>query len=433
MSLYMEVPGETMGMPVLKKSCRIGVIGIVCLILLPCLPAFAGRSNTVDGLAGRGAVVVADERGKILFARHGDTSLVPASTLKILTASTALTVLGDTYRFVTEFLISPEGDLTIAGKGDPLLISEEIKYIAEQLKNRGLKSIRNIYLDARFFSPGIVLHGTERSLNPYDAFNGALAVNFNTIFVNVDSNGDVTSAEPQTPITPLACEMARKGGKKGKIRLNLAIDRKICLRYAGELFRAFLLKAGVETRGEIVPGVSDNDPGDVLYRHQSRFTLADCIRKLLKYSNNFIANQIFLTAGAEKYGPPATTEKARQAVADHLKSMGIEELHVEEGSGLSRRTKITAVQMIKVLKEFLPHRDLLVREGDVFFKTGTLRDVQALAGYLENPPEGPALFVVLLNGKDAQPGRREQILKILTQRYAGHGKPKSYTKNVTLH
>ena len=422
-----------MRIAVLKKSRRVGVIGIVCLIFLTSFSAFAGRSDTVSGLAGRGAVAVADERGKILFVHHGDTSLVPASTLKILTASTALTALGDTYRFVTDFLVSPEGDLTIAGRGDPLLISEEIQHIAAQLKNRGLKDVRDIYLDASFFSSGIVLHGTERSLNPYDAFNGALAVNFNTTFVNVDSNGEVTSAEPQTPITPLAREMARKSGKTGKIRLNLAIDRKICLRYAGELFRAFLLKAGVETRGEIIPAVSDNDPGDVFYRHQSRFTLTDCIRKLLKYSNNFIANQIFLTAGAEKYGPPATPEKARQAVADHLKSMGIERLHVEEGSGLSRRTKITVVQMIKILKEFLPHRDLLVREGDAFFKTGTLKDVQSLAGYLENPPEGPALFAVLLNGKDAQPGRRERILKILTQRYVGHGKSEFVTKNVTVH
>ncbi len=97
-------------------------------------------------------------------------------------------------------------------------MSEELAAIASELKARGLDRVRDILLDRRFFRPGLVLDGTSRSLNPYDAYNGALSVNFNTIFVNVAPDGSVESAEPQTPLTPLAREMAARSGTRGKVR-----------------------------------------------------------------------------------------------------------------------------------------------------------------------------------------------------------------------
>jgi D-alanyl-D-alanine carboxypeptidase/D-alanyl-D-alanine-endopeptidase (penicillin-binding protein 4) len=137
--------------------------------------------------------------------------------------------------------------------------------------------------------------------------------------------------------------------------------------------------------------------------------MEDLVRKMFRYSNNFMANQIFLTMGAERFGPPATVEKARGVMQEYLEGIGITGLHVEEGSGLSRRTRVTAGHVIRVLEDFRPHRGLMECRQGAWCKTGTLRDVKSLAGYLE----GGASFVIMLNGKDADYQRRDRLFAVL--------------------
>ncbi|MDY6852246.1 MAG: D-alanyl-D-alanine carboxypeptidase, partial [Thermodesulfobacteriota bacterium] len=156
-----------------------------------------GWRGRVRALARGGAVMAADAAGNILLAHNPDKLLVPASTLKIVTAASALDALGPDYRFVTEFRLSPGSDLYVIGQGDPFLVSEELAVIARKLKSKGLAKVNRIFLDNSFFQKGLALHGTGRSLNPYDAYNGALCANFNTIFVRAGPGRKVVSAEPQ--------------------------------------------------------------------------------------------------------------------------------------------------------------------------------------------------------------------------------------------
>lgn len=373
----------------------------------------------VRALARGGAVMAADAAGNTLLAHNPDKALVPASTLKIVTAASALDALGPNYRFVTEFRLSPGNDLYVIGRGDPFLVSEELAVIARKLKSQGLTRVNRIFLDNSFFQKGLALHGTSRSLNPYDAYNGALCANFNTIFVRVGPGQKVVSAEPQTPLTDLARDLAVKNGARGKARFNLAESPDTCLYYAGELIKVFLERAGVEVLGRVIPASKAPavDPAGfrLFYRHRSSKDLRWLVAQLFKYSNNFMANQIFLTMGAEKYGPPATTEKARRVVADFLTARGLTPFHMEEGSGLSRRTKISAALMIKVLRHFLPYRSLLRPRGQAWFKTGTLSDVKSAAGFLM-PEKGPPLsFVILLNGSRTSFRARDRILVLLEE------------------
>ena len=366
-------------------------------------------------VAAGGAVMASQAGGAPLVSHHPDTPLVPASILKIVTASAALEQLGFDYRFATVFRCTPEGDLLVSGQGDPPLGSEELARVARHLRSRGLGKVRHILLDNRFFAPGLVLHGTQRSLNPYDAYNGALCVNFNTIHVRVDAAGGVRSAEPQTPLTDLAVRSARGSGVTGKVRINLAQSPSQCLMYAGELLKAFLEQAGIPVTGEVKR--ADQDPAGFpeFYVHRSEWNLVELLEKMFRYSNNFMANQIFLTLGALRFGPPATAEKARRAVGAFLQHLGVNDLHVEEGSGLSRRTRITARQMMRILEHFRPHRRLLPCEGRVCAKTGTLHDVQSLAGYLMPKHGEPVSFVILLNGDGLGGRKRERILSLLEQ------------------
>ncbi len=378
--------------------------------------AGAASSGVIEGLsrlAGDGAVMAMDAKGRILASHHPDKPLVPASVLKIITAAVALEELGPAYRFTTLFRSTPQGDLLVSGRGDPFLVSEELDRIAEALRAQGLVRVRNVLLDNRFFEPGLVLHGTNRSLNPYDAYNGALCVNFNTVYVQVDARGRVHSGEPQTPLTEIARRAAHRGGVKGKARINLSASPDQCLRYAGELLRAFLQRKGVEVTGDIKKCEEDPEVFPLLYVHQSARTLADLLEDVFRYSNNFMANQIFLALGASRFGPPATPEKARRVMTAFMKDTGIEDIHVEEGSGLSRRTRITAGQMINVLDRFRPYRDLLGCKDGVCSKTGTLHDVKSLAGYLLPDAGDPVSFVILLNGPEYGYPSRDRIFTLL--------------------
>jgi serine-type D-Ala-D-Ala carboxypeptidase/endopeptidase (penicillin-binding protein 4) len=364
-------------------------------------------------LAGSGAVLVTDSKGRDILSVNPGKAMIPASTLKVVTAAAALDVLGPDFRFLTDFYLSPDHDLYVVGKGDPYLISEELETIAERLKAMNISSLRRIYLDNSYFAPGLVLHGTSRSLNPYDAYNGALCVNFNTVHVQVEPDGTVTSAEPQTPLTRMAEEMAEKSGVRGKVRFNLAENPEICLLYAGDLIKTFLEREGIQITGGLEPVSGVPDSASHIYRHQSSLNLAEMISRLFKYSNNFMTNQVFLTLGAEKYGPPADVRKSQQVINDFLTKKGIPIFHMEEGSGLSRNTKLDARQMMAVLYQFLPYRDLMTRQGSLLFKTGTLSDVKSVVGYVTPESGEMYYFVVFLNGPQFSRVTRDKILDLI--------------------
>ncbi|MBW1710192.1 MAG: D-alanyl-D-alanine carboxypeptidase [Deltaproteobacteria bacterium] len=387
----------------------------ISLVLGLALPAEGGWREQIQTLAGDGAVMAADAEGHSLFALNQNKPLVPASIFKIVTSAAALKFFGPAYHFKTEFRINPEGDLYLVGRGDPYLVSEELALIAERLKAKGLKNVRNILLDDSYFSPGLVLHGTSRSLNPYDAYNGAICVNFNTLFVRVDSSNNVSSAEPQTPLTDFARRIALKSGVKGKARINLAGNPETVSLYAGHLLKAFLIEEGLKVRGHIIRTDKGSASVPLLYRHRSRHDLAWLVKRLLKYSSNFMANQIFLTMGAERYGSPATVHKSRRVMSEYLAAIGLPKLHIEEGSGLSRRTRITAAQMISALHHFQPYRSLLQFDEKVWYKTGTLSDVKSVAGYIEQGNGQPLAFVIMLNGKGVTPLARQKILTLLKE------------------
>ncbi|MEW6267385.1 MAG: D-alanyl-D-alanine carboxypeptidase [Thermodesulfobacteriota bacterium] len=392
------------------------VLAGLMLFILSARSGQAGdwRAEIIE-LAREGAVSLADAAGRPLFEYNPDKPLVPASTIKILTAAAALELLGPDYRFTTEFRLTPEKDLHVIGRGDPYLISEEIEVLAEELRKKGLVKVRHLGLDNSFFTPGLVLDGTERSLSPYDAYNGALSVNFNTIFVQIGPGRKVVSAEPQTPLTALARDLALKSRARGKVRLNLAESPEMCLLYAGELIKAFLQKAGVQVTGGVRPVRSNPAAARPFHHHRSRKTLSELVAEMMEYSNNFMANQIFLTLGAEKHGPPATVEKARRVAADYLKSRGIPLFHLEEGSGLSARTRVTAKDLSAVVRGFEKHRGLLRRKEQLFYKGGGMTGVRSSAGFILPEKGKPLTFVILINDLQAKSDAPERILALLME------------------
>jgi serine-type D-Ala-D-Ala carboxypeptidase/endopeptidase (penicillin-binding protein 4) len=369
------------------------------LLLLPA-PALADVKETVAALAPSGVVLVVDAEGNELVAQNADKPFVPASVTKIVTAWLAMEVLGGDYRFETRFYLDHKRVLYVRGGGDPFLISEELAPLATELVAAvGKEPITGIVLDASYYPANLRIPGIENTGESYNALNSALAVNFNTVNA-VRSGNKVRSAEKQTPITPLAITQFRLRGPNGTGRISLSQDRTVSLQYAGELIAAFIQRAGGSVKGKVSTGTVPKGLEPVYVHRQSR-ALSQILIELLRASNNYIANQVFLEIGARRLGPPVSLEKSLQVANEMLAAHGLAaDIHLKEGSGISRDNRFTARGLAKVLALFAPYADLLRGRDGGMNKTGTLEGVSTLAGYAKTSSHGRVRFVIALTSND---------------------------------
>ena len=369
-------------------------------LLLQAVPALADVKETVAALAPSGLVLAVDSEGNELVAQNADEPFVPASVTKIVTAWLALEVLGDDYRFETRFYLDDKRVLYIHGGGDPFLISEELAPLATDLVAVvGKQPINGIVLDASYYPSNLTIPGIEDTNNSYDALNSALAVNFNTVFA-VRRGNKVSSAEKQTPITPLAIAQFQERGPKGSGRISLSQDPAVSLQYAGELIAAFIQRAGGSVKGGISTGTVPEGLEPVYVHRQSR-TLSKILAEMLRASNNYIANQVFLEIGGHRLGGPVSLEKSLDVANEMLAAHGLATaIHLEEGSGISRDNHFTARGLAKVLELFAPHSDLLHGHDGGMDKTGTMDGIRTLAGYADTSSHGRVRFVISLTSND---------------------------------
>jgi len=351
-----------------KMTSRFLVYLAYLSLLLPVYSMAFSFQGLEDMLGPRDALVVSGSDNRTLFSHNADTLLIPASTLKILTALTAFHYLGENYRFRTEFYLDLDS---------------------------------NIIVDPTYFDTDVVIPGVTDTTEPYDSPNGALCVNFNTVnFKTV--NNQFISAEPQTPLLPMTLgHIKRTGLSRGRITLSHHKD-EIAF-YAGHLFKYFLEQTGVKVTGKVLLGrVDPTDP--LILRHHSPFILEQVVEKMMSYSNNFMANQMLLEAGIAHTGPPGTLSKGVSAARIFAQQeLAMPGLQISEGSGISRKNRITAKNLHQVLLEFKPHYRLLRQDGTDFFKTGTLKDISTRVGFIGQDEANLYAYVILCNtpGKSA--------------------------------
>ena len=389
---------------------------ILLLMILFCFSQSVRAKNLYDQkfndlknlLGNQDAVLVADPQGRVIFSKNAGIQLVPASVLKIFTALVAFHYLGPEYRFATEFYKDQDSNLKVKGYGDPLLISETLVEIVNNIIlkfNTKLKNINDLVLDDSYFKAPVLIPGVTSSYEPYDAPNGALCVNFNTVNFRRDQNGSYVSAETQTPLLPFVLsKITESAMDRGRIILSPK-KNEITL-YAGHLLLYFLKKESIKSNGIIKIGRVQKEVDKLIFRYLSRFSLKQVVSKLLEHSNNFIANQLLIAAGAKVYGPPGTLNKGIRAAITYAKNnLKIDNINVVEGSGISRRNRISAKSLYKILKVFEPYHSLMHQKGKAFYKTGTLKGINTRAGYIVNAKGKLYCFVVLLNtpGKSMKP------------------------------
>jgi D-alanyl-D-alanine carboxypeptidase/D-alanyl-D-alanine-endopeptidase (penicillin-binding protein 4) len=375
------------------------LLGIVVGILTNPLHLMSQELTELHHLIGKeDSILVTNSQEQILLAKNADKKLIPASILKIFTSLVALHYLGEDYRFPTEFYVDEKLNLKIKGYGDPLLISETILKISQVLAVllKKAQPLNNLILDDSYFSQPLTIPGITSSSQPYDAPNGALCANFNTVNFRRSAQGYV-SAETQTPLLPFVIKKI-KASKLKKGRIVFSHNKNEIMIYAGKLFQYFLEKQGIRFTGKIKRGRINANTDRLIFRYDSVSSLEQIVAKLLEHSNNFTTNQLLIATGAEIIGSPGTLAKGVAIASDYAKEMlGIENMTITEGSGISRDNRVSAVQMDQVLQEFLPYHYLMRREGREFYKTGTLYGVSTRAGYIKRTDGELYSYVIMLN------------------------------------
>ena len=399
------------------------LLGLFLLILqLVCVPrmqvhAAESTDTSIRHNIQNGGYAVKTTQGRI-EGYNSDTLFIPASTIKLVTCLAALKILGPDYQFITRFHIDQNENLYIKGEGDPTITSEDVAAIVKNLFDQGLRQVNALILDGSAFALESMVDGSENSARSYDAEITPLAVNFNALPIRVRADYTIDSGEEQTPVLPIMLEIG-KSMAPGRYRVNVGAypvqgELPNEARYVGELFLSLLRQQDIQTGNTVLLGtVPKNAP--LVFMHKSD-TVRSIIRDCLEFSNNFIANELFVACGRIRFGKPATWEKARKALAEFTNRtlhLPPEAITMVEGSGLSRKNLISPRTMIAVLEAFAPFSDLLPAKHDYLMKSGTLKGVYCYSGYLEDHGR-PAPFTIMLN---QETNSRDQILRLLAAQF----------------
>ena len=411
------------------------------------------------------------ERNKTLYSVNSNRLFAPASNVKLLTTAMALKRLRPEYRFKTGlYATTPvggetlRGDIFIKGFGDPNLVSEQMWLLVKELKNIPLRKVHgDIIADASFFDNNLRVKTWKKGgVEAYNAPLGALSFNFNTVTVHINP-GEKPGDRPVVVVDPniefiRVDNRARTVSKSKRSRLIVnRIDRgghnEITISgvvsvnharetyylnitrpayYAASVFKEYLLQEGVEVTGKVRVGFVPEGAYEIL--SHSSMPLSLILRGLNKFSNNFVAEQILKTIGADIYGPPGTTLNGLRAMDEYMQSLKYkpEGFSILDGSGLSRQNRLSPDQIVSVFQdmyadlgvypEFISALGVMGRDGNVLkrmnghnsaerarVKTGTLNSVSALSGYFQSADGERFAFSILMNDLKCSNGQAKRL------------------------
>lgn len=375
---------------------------------------------------------------------HADRSFNPASTIKLVTTYAGLELLGPAYTWRTNAYYTGRlegdvlhGDLILKGFGDPKLTLESFLQLLRELRQRGIREIRgDLMLDRSFFPAPAHAPGDfdGRATRPYNVGPDPLLVNFKAIRITLIPESQTQSvkiiADPKPPQVELVNQLTLDSADCGEWRERLGEEaedrgghavvvfrgaysvecgeqsyRLSVLRspeYAYGIFRQLWEELGGSFRGGLREGTVPLDA--VLLAQRESSSLAEAVRDINKFSNNVMARQLYLTLGAESGLGTQDSAFARLKLWLKQKELVFPELVMDNGSGLSRASRISVAHLgalliaayrSPIMPEFISSLPLVALDGTMknrlnalpvagkaHIKTGSLEGARAIAGYV---------------------------------------------------
>jgi D-alanyl-D-alanine carboxypeptidase/D-alanyl-D-alanine-endopeptidase (penicillin-binding protein 4) len=403
-----------------------------------------------------GATADADQ---IVYERHGDLPLTPASNLKLVTTSAALDTLGADFVFRT-LLVQKGNALALVGDGDPTLGDAELlkkvewksttlfEKWAEALKARGLTKADLLLYDDSIFDdryqhpswPGDQIH------KRYVA--GVAGLNFNAncldFYLKTRGGGEIVTYVIDPPTVDIPIRNACVQGSRNAVWLSRAAGSdEIILRgqtpasnvepisvtinnpprFTADAFAGAFVSAGIQIAGKPARDATVRaaiDEWTVLAVHET--PIKQVLARSNKDSMNMYAEALFKRMGAAATGEPGSWENGAAAVGKYLTSLGIadNQFSLDDGSGLSRKNLVSPDLIIALLRHQYhgKNRDLYLGtlavggvdgtlenrfddtplKNRVYAKSGFIDGVSALSGYAQANSGQWYAFSILFNG-----------------------------------
>ncbi|MDG9884454.1 D-alanyl-D-alanine carboxypeptidase/D-alanyl-D-alanine-endopeptidase [Pseudomonas putida CSV86] len=409
---------------------------------------------------------------------NADVSVNPASTMKLVTTYAALEMLGPTYQWKTEFYADGplsngvlNGNLYLKGGGDPKLNMEKLWLLMRDLRANGVQTITgDLVLDrSHFIQPQLPQFNDDGGdeNKPFLVKPDSLLVNLKALrFVARNDGGRVlVSVEPPIASIRIDNQVKAVAGKQctGDVRYNPVQQADgVSVTVTGQLaegcnsqtylslldhptYAAGAVRAIWSELGGTIQGrnrVEEVPKNARLLARAFSPDLVEIIRDINKYSNNTMAQQLFLSLGA-RYRTDADGDDARAAqrvVRQWMAKKGIIASHLvmENGSGLSRAERVSAREMATMLQaawkspyaaEFISSLPLTGMDGtmrkrlkrtamagEAHIKTGTLNTVRAIAGFSRDSNGTTWAVTAILN--DPRPWGASAVLdQVLLELY----------------
>ena len=408
-------------------------------------------------------VTPADGRAAPSVSHRANVAMNPASVMKLVTTFAALDTLGPAFVWNTPVHIEGAvrdstlyGNLYIKGQGDPKLVIERLWLLLRRVQGLGIKTIAgDIVLDRSAFetvppNPGDF---DGEPLRPYNAAPDALLLNFKSVVMTFvpDRTANVARVNFEPPLAgvQLQTSVPLVNGECNDYRAALKPDLSVPtrIRFGG----AYSMSCGEkvwplayadppsysvraveglwrEMGGQLAGTVREGQVPATLpvTFSASSPSLAETIRDINKFSNNVMAQQLFLTLSLQQKGV-GTLVGSRTLVQDWWRErMGaVEPPVLDNGSGLSRSERISAQALARLLQvawasPLMPElmsslpitgvdgtlkrmRNKTV--GNAHLKSGSLRDVTGVAGYVHALSGQRYVLVALINHPNANAAR----------------------------
>ena len=406
-------------------------------------------------------VVDAEGKGAPRVSHRAGVPVNPASVAKLVTTYAALELLGPAFTWSTPVYVEGTveagtltGNLYVQGQGDPKLVVERLWLLLRRVQGLGVRHITgDIVLDRTAFATvaqdPAAFDG--QPLRPYNAAADALLLNFKSVVMTFVPDGTGHAQieyEPALSGVQMTSSVPLVAGECNDWRGTLNADfsnparfvfaggypaacgeRAWPVAYADPTTYAVRAVAGAwaDMGGKLGGQVRE---GKVPPSLRPAFTmqspaLSEVIRDINKYSNNVMAQQLFLTLSLQQ-NSAGTLEGSRQIVRSWWRErVGGEPPQIDNGSGLSREDRITAQQLASMLRlawasPLMPElvsslpvagtdgtlKQLRSRfAGQAHLKTGSLRDVSAVAGYVHGASGKRYVLVAIANHAGAAAAR----------------------------
>ena len=406
-----------------------------------------------------------------VMAWNADTPRNPASAVKLVTTLAAIEVLGPAYRWETQaFTLGPlddgtlDGDLILRGGGDPFLTAERFWSFLRGLRAHGLDRIAgDLVIDDSYFD---VIPEDPRAFDgePYRSYNvqpHALLLNFKTVSFQFFPDGNAVRVVPNPPLDNLTLDnrlrtanKACRGFQRG-VAFDLpngfddgtvifsgtfparcrvySLSRTVLTpeQFAWGLFSSLWREIGGQIDGTVRTGDAPEDERPLFAMRSP--TLAEVVRSVNKHSNNVMTRHLLYTMGAQVEGEPGTEDNGKRAIDSWLTEKGLDlaSLRLDNGAGLSRETRISARDMVSLLRygwqspysaEFIASMPLAGLDGtlrkrftgealagQMHLKTGSLDHVVALAGYVRSRAGRHYAVAIMHNEEDVHRGTGQQV------------------------